>query len=128
MEYMMVLDESAIRAAIEQRWAAPTSGDLYADDVVLDFPQSGEQIRGRANLVAQREADPDHAKVAKVLRIAGSGAYWVSEVIITYNGDPWYTVNIHEFRGDKVAHETQYFGQPITPAAWRAQWVVPRGR
>jgi hypothetical protein len=53
----------------------------------------------------------------------GSGTVWVSEVIITYDGKPWYTVNIHEFRGDKVFHETQYFGEPLTPAAWRSQWV-----
>jgi hypothetical protein len=118
------VNESAFRTLIEQRWAAPTSGDLYDEDVVLDFPQSGEQIRGRANLVAQRSADPDSPKVVKVLRIAGSGAFWISEVIITYDGKPWYTVNIHEFRGDKVIHETQYFGQPFAPAAWRARWVV----
>jgi hypothetical protein len=118
------MDESATRiSAIEQRWAKPISGDLYEEDVILDFPQSGERIRGRANLVAQRSADPDHPGIAKVLRIFGSGPVWVSEVIITYDGKPWYTVNIHEFRGDKVFHETQYFGEPLTPAAWRAQWV-----
>jgi hypothetical protein len=118
------MDESATRiSAIEQRWAKPISGDLYEEDVILDFPQSGERIRGRANLVAQRSADPDHPSIAKVLRIFGSGPVWVSEVIITYDGKPWYTVNIHEFRGDKVFHETQYFGEPLTPAAWRAQWV-----
>ena len=118
------MDESDIRiAAIEQRWAKPISGDLYAEDVILDFPQSGERIRGRANLIAQRAADPDHPSVAKVLRIMGSGTVWVSEVIITYDGKPWYTVNIHEFQGNKVVHETQYFGEPLSAAAWRSQWV-----
>lgn len=121
------MDESAIRAALAQRWAAPTSGDLYAEDVVCDIPQSGERICGRANLVAQRSADPDRARVSKVLRINGSGAVWISEVIITYNDKPWYTVNIHEFRGDKVFHETQYFGEPFAPAAWRSQWVERAG-
>ena len=118
------MDESAIRISmIKQRWEKPISGDLYEEDVICDFPQSGERIRGRANLVSQRAADPDHASVLKVLRIMGSGTVWVSEVIITYDGKPWYTVNIHEFRGDKVFRETQYFAQPLTPAAWRSQWV-----
>ena len=40
-----------------------------------------------------------------------------------YDGKPWYTVNIHEFRGDKVFHETQYFAEPLASAAWRSQWV-----
>jgi hypothetical protein len=118
------MDESAIRmSAIEQRWAKPISGDLYEEDVILDFPQSGERIRGRANLVAQRSADPDHPSIAKVLRITGSGTVWVSEVVIMYDGKPWYTINIHEFRGDKVFRETQYFAQAFAPAAWRSQWV-----
>ena len=117
------MDESAIRAAIAQRWAEPTSGDLYEDGIVFDMPQSGERICGRANLVAQRSAHPEHPHVAKVLRINGSGAVWISEVVITYDGKPWFTVSIHEFRGNKVFHETQYFGLPFAPAAWRSQWV-----
>jgi hypothetical protein len=118
------MDESAIRISmIKQRWEKPTSGDLYEEDVICDFPQSGERIRGRANLIAQRSADPDHPSVSKVLRIIGSGPVWVSEVIIVYDGKPWYTMNIHEFRGDKVFRETQYFAEPLVPAAWRSQWV-----
>jgi hypothetical protein len=122
------MDESAIRISVlEQRWAKPTSGDIYDEDVISDFPQSGERIRGRANLVAQRCAHPDHPSVTKVLRIIGNGPVWVSEVIITYAGKPWYTVSIHEFRGDKIFHETQYFAEPFTPAAWRSQWVERMG-
>ena len=118
------MDESATTVSmIEQRWAKPTSGDLYTEDVICDFPQSGEQIRGRANLVAQRAADPDHPSIADVRRIAGGGSVWISEVVITYDGKPWYTVNVHEFRGDAVFRETQYFAEPFAPAPWRSQWV-----
>jgi hypothetical protein len=36
--------------------------------------------------------------------------------------------NIHgEFRGDKVARETQYFGDPFEASAWRAQWAERMG-
>lgn len=121
------MNESVIRTLLERHWAAPTSGDIYDEDVVVDFPQSGEQMRGRANLIAQRCAQPDSPKVAKVLRLAGSSGFWVSEVVITYDGKPWYTVNIHEFRGDKIVHETQYFAEPFVPAAWRVQYVVQNG-
>ena len=117
------MDESEILTVLAQRWAAPTSGDMYDEEVICDIPQSGERICGRANLIAQRSADPDHPRVSKVLRISGSGDFWISEVIITYDGKPWYTVNIHEFRGDKVFHETQYFCEPFAAAAWRSQWV-----
>jgi hypothetical protein len=117
------MDEPAIPTSIIQRWAAPTSGEIYDEDVVSDFPQSGERIRGRANLIAQRLAHPEHPKVSKVLRITGSGGVWVSEVVIEYDGKPWDTVTINQLRGDKIFYETQYFAKPFAPAAWRAQWV-----
>jgi hypothetical protein len=33
------------------------------------------------------------------------------------------TASIMEFRGDKVARETQYFANPFVAPAFRAQWV-----
>jgi hypothetical protein len=48
---------------------------------------------------------------------------WVTELILTYDGKPTYTVSIMEFRGDKVARETQYFADPFVAPAFRAQWV-----
>ena len=48
---------------------------------------------------------------------------WVTEYILAYDGKPSYTVSIMEFRGEKVARETQYFADAFEAAAWRAQWV-----
>jgi hypothetical protein len=42
---------------------------------------------------------------------------------LTYDGKPSYTVSMMEFRGDKVARETQYFADPFVAPAWRVQWV-----
>lgn len=123
------MDESAIRTLLARHWAASASGDqdaehdLYVEDVVCDYPQSGERMRGRANLRAQRSHHPAHPSGFKVRRITGSGGLWVSECVITYDGKPYDTVSIMEFRGDKVFHETQYFTEPFAPAAWRSQWV-----
>jgi hypothetical protein len=123
------VDESAIRALLERHWAASAAGDqdaeydIYADDVVLDYPQSGERMRGRANLRAQRSHHPEHPSGFKVRKITGSGAVWVSEIVIAYGNQSYDSVSIMEFRGDKVFHETQYFAQPFPAAAWRAQWV-----
>ena len=58
-----------------------------------------------------------------VRRIIGSGDLWITEFILTYDGKPSYTVSIMEFKGDKVARETQYFADPFVAPAWRAQWV-----
>lgn len=37
-----------------------------------------------------------------VRRIIGGGDLWVTELVITYDGKPSYTVSIMEFSGDKV--------------------------
>ena len=89
---------------------------------MLDYPQSGERTRGRSNIQKQRASQPSNKRFT-VRRIIGGGDLWVTEYILTYDSKPSYTVSIMEFRGDKVARETQYFADPFSPPAWRAQWV-----
>jgi hypothetical protein len=117
--------DARTRAAIEQHWKASDDGDaatehaIYAADGILDYPQSGERFRGRDNIKAQRGGHPAERRF-RVLRIRGGGDLWVSECVITYDGDPSYSVSLMEFAGDEVTHETQYFGDPFPAADWRA--------
>jgi hypothetical protein len=126
-QYSGVRDQ-AIRAALDQHWAASDANDfetehlIYHEDAVLDYPQSGERTRGRSNIQGQRAGQPSKKRFA-VRRIIGSGGLWVTELILTYDGKPSYTVSIMEFRGDKVARETQYFADPFVAPAFRAKWV-----
>lgn len=121
------MKDREIRAALERHWSDIEDQDavheIYHDDVVVEFPQSGEVLRGRANLRAMREAYP--AKVsAAIQRMRGGGSLWVTETVITYDGKKRVnSVSIMEFRGGKVARETLYFGDPWEPPAWRARWV-----
>jgi ketosteroid isomerase-like protein len=120
--------EQEIRAALDRHWAASDSNDfetehlIYQEDAVLDYPQSGERTRGRHNIQCQRTGQPNKKRFT-VRRIVGSGNLWVTELILTYDGKPSYTVSIMEFTGDKVARETQYFADPFPAPAFRAQWV-----
>ena len=43
----------------------------------------------------------------------GSGDLWITELVITYDGKPYDTVSIMEFRAGHVVHETQYFAEPF---------------
>ena len=122
------MDDREIRAALDRHWAASDAGDfeaehaIYREDAVLDYPQSGERIRGRANIRSSRQAQPNRKRFA-VRRITGSGDLWVSEFVLSYDGQPSFTVSIMEFRDGVVAHETQYFSDPFEPGRSRAQWV-----
>lgn len=120
--------DQKIRAALDQHWAASDANDfetehrIYHEDAVLEYPQSGERTRGRRNIQGQRASQPSKKRFA-VRRIIGGGDLWVTEFVLTYDGKPFYTVSIMEFRGDKVARETQYFADPFVAPARRAQWV-----
>jgi hypothetical protein len=122
------MDENEIREALERHWAASDANDfdveheIYREDAVLEYPQSGERIRGQHNIMASRVAQPN-SKRFSVRRIVGTGALWVTEFILTYDGRPFYTVSVMEFLNGKVARETQYFGEPFEPGPSRSSLV-----
>jgi hypothetical protein len=122
--------DQEIRAALERHWAASdandfeTEHDIYLESAALEYPQSGERIRGRRNIQITRAKQPSNKRFS-IRRIMGGGDLWITEYILTYDGKPSYTVSIMEFDGVHVARETQYFAAPFEAAAWRAQWVEP---
>jgi hypothetical protein len=124
------MEAQEIRAALDRHWAASDAGDLeaeheiYREDAMLEYPQSGERIRGRRNILLSRAAQPDKKRFT-VRRIIGAEGLWVTEYILSYDGRPSFTVSIMEFIGGKVARETQYFADPFAPGPSRAQWVEP---
>ena len=122
------MGDREIRAALDRHWAASDASDfdgeheIYREDAVLEYPQSGERIRGRWNIQSSRTAQPDQKRFT-IRRIVGAGDLWVTEYVLTYGGRPSYTVSIMEFVAEKVARETQYFGDPFEPGPSRVQWV-----
>ena len=122
--------DARIRARVEQHWTASESGEIdtehaiYADDAILDYPQSGERFRGRAAIQEQRGGHPADRHFT-VRRIRGGGDLWISECVITYDGAPTYSVSIMRFTGDLVTHETQYFADPFPAPSSRAALAEP---
>ena len=119
-----------MRELLERHWAASDANDftveheIYSEDAVLSYPQSGEHIRGRRNIEESRRVQPSEKRFT-VQRIVGSGDLWVSELVLSYDGVPYYTVSIMEFSDGKVAREAQYFGQAFKPGPSRAHLVDP---
>lgn len=123
------MEEEQIREALNMHWRASAAGDvnaehdIYDDDVLCDYPQSGERILGRGNLQALRSHHPGQPSGFDVRRIVGKGDLWVTEYTIIYQGQSVYTVSIMEFHNGKVVHETQYFADAFEAPSWRRQWV-----
>jgi pyruvate/2-oxoglutarate dehydrogenase complex dihydrolipoamide dehydrogenase (E3) component/ketosteroid isomerase-like protein len=121
-----------VRTALDRHWAASNEGNeeaegaIYHDDVVLEYPQSGERFQGRRNVLGSRTENPTRRRF-EVHRTLGAGDLWVVEYAIIYDGRPVPAVSVLEFRDGKVAREIQYFADRFDAPAWRAKWrVEPR--
>jgi SnoaL-like protein len=125
------MDDRTVRAALERHWSASDANDfaaeheIYREDAVLDYPQSGERIRGRRNIRESRLVQPNKKRFT-VRRIIGGGDLWITEFVLAYDGVPSYAVSIMEFRDGLVASETQYFADGFDPAPSRAHLVERR--
>lgn len=126
------MDDHARLAALQRHWDASDADDfeaehdIYRDDAVLFYPQSGERIRGRRNIQQSRTVQPNRKRFS-VRRMLGGGDLWVTEFLLSYDGIPSYAVSIMEFRDGLVANETQYFADRFDPAPSRAHLVEPAG-
>jgi ketosteroid isomerase-like protein len=122
------MEDQILRASLQRHWDASDSNDfeaeheIYHEDAVLHYPQSGERIRGRRNIQESRFVQPNKKRFT-VQRMIGNGNLWVTEFVLSYDGKPSYTVSIMEFRAGKVANETQYFADPFDPSPSRAHLV-----
>ena len=145
------MPELTNREVVEHFVAAMNADDLdaaeqyLAEDVVEDYPQSGERIRGRANRRAvvanypgRAERDFAPGKVGAIvgedqwvmtptlslLRLTGSGEKFTATGEIIYpNRERWHVVQLMEVRGGKIAKMISYFAPPFEPAPYRAKFV-----
>jgi ketosteroid isomerase-like protein len=122
------MDEHGARAALQHYFDRSAAGDndgaheIYHQDAVLEFPQSGERFDGVPNFREWRKDYPAEVEI-EIRRVRGGQDVWVAEVAIRYDGGPWNSgVSILEFRGDKVARETIYYAEPFPAPDWRARW------
>jgi SnoaL-like domain len=119
------MDEATVRAMLEQHFASSDphlSHEMYREDAVLEFPQSGERFVGVENLREWRSNYPESTKV-EFREIRGRDDLWVAEISIRYDQGPWNLgVSILELRGDKIARETIYVAEGWEAPEWRAQW------
>jgi hypothetical protein len=119
-----------------------TLGQLKHPDWVVDYPQSGERIRGHVNMTAIMDHYPGGApeiERTRVMgsedryvmtpsftfeRVVGSGDLWWGDGLAHYpDGSRWHIVILVELRDGKVWRETDYFAAPFEAPAWRSPWV-----
>jgi hypothetical protein len=120
------VDESTVRAMLEQQFEhagdPERSHEMYHEDAVLEFPQSGERFVGVENFREWRSDYPASTSF-EFREIRGQDDLWTVELSVRYDGgDENFGVSILELRGDKIARETIYVAEGFEAPEWRAQW------
>jgi hypothetical protein len=101
----------------------PEASEVYTDDALLEFPQSGERFRGKENFSPWRAGYPLEV-FYEVRSVRGEGETWVAEGQVDYaGGEPMPFVDILHFTGDLIDRETIYVGGAFPPAEGRAAYA-----
>lgn len=120
----------------------PRLSDVFHDDAVLEYPQSGERFRGLANIRAQFEhypdLDPDGSQLEEiigerkeyalspsytVIGVEGSGEGGTAIVRVRYpDGSRWWAVNVYELRDGLITRSRTYFAPDFDAPEWRAPY------
>jgi limonene-1,2-epoxide hydrolase len=111
-------------------WAAMQTNNFRAaaeflhDDYLLEWPQSGEQIRGRSSFVAINEHYPAHGRWEfTIRRLVAEGNEVVSEVSVTDSVIQARAITFSTVQDGKIFRQTEFWPDPFDPPVWRAQWV-----
>ena len=121
------MDDATVRALLTQHFEYAGSDpvhahEMYREDAVLEFPQSGERFVGVENLREWRSNYPASTSL-EFREVRGRDDLWVAEISIRYDQGPRnFGVSILEFRGDKIARESIYVTEGWEPPEWRSKW------
>ena len=126
----MAVKANESKQIVEQFWAAMqannfrAAGELLHEEYVLEWPQSGERVRGRANFVAINEQYPAAGRWTFTLhRLLAEGDEVATEVTVTDGAITGRAITFSTVRDGKIVRQTEYWPDPFEPVAWRAQWV-----
>ena len=122
------MDDAAKRKALVEMFEdgrdLDATHELYHDDAVLEFPQSGERFVGKERFLTWRKQYP--AKVDyRIRRITGRDDLWIVELLASYDGGPpLLGIGIEQFRGDRIAREIIYATAGFEAADFRGPWAI----
>ena len=123
-------EHSQVLELVRQHWEyigkdVDRAHEMYQEDAVLEFPQSGERFEGLVHFKEWRRQYPADVRF-RVRRLTVREDLAVVECSVSYNGGPWvFGVQVLEFRGDRVARERVYVAEGWEAPEWRTPWRSP---
>lgn len=118
------------RLVVERFWAAMqandwvTAGELLHDEFVLEWPQSGERIRGRENFAAVNAQYPaaGHWQF-DVQHFVVEGDTAVTDMLVTDSAVQGRAITISAVRDGRIVRQVEFWPDPFEAPAWRAALV-----
>jgi hypothetical protein len=125
------VDKESVQQLINRYWRAASAQSfddlhqIFADDVAIEWPQSGEHFKGKEACINIFVNYPGGSpRLDAINRLTGEGNVWVAEGQMTYPDQKQYMiVGIFELRDGKIVHEVDYFTEPFPVPEWRKQPV-----
>lgn len=118
------------RQIVATFWATMQTNDfhaaaaLLADSYVLEWPQSGERIRGRTNFIAVNEHYPAAGRWQfTVHRLIADGSEVASDVTATDGVTTGRAITFSTVHEGKITRQVEFWPDPFEAATWRAAWV-----
>lgn len=121
-ENRVILDRLYERVWMGETHNFDIMDEVFADDAVVEYPQSGERMRGRVNIRAAEENYPGLPKVTMRRKLV-VGDLAIVESDLDYQGTPYHEVSVFEFEDGKIVRLTQYFPEPFEAPESRARWT-----
>ena len=109
-------------AELFSRLSADEEYQIRHEDYTMEWPQSGERLRGREKMREFQEAHAGSRPPRRLRRVLVRDGLWVVEGVIDYGGGREVDfVLILELRDGKVFRETRYYAEPFEAPESRAQ-------
>jgi ketosteroid isomerase-like protein len=116
-------------------------GEFMHDNVVVEYPQSGERFEGLANVRGQFENYPDLGPGTSELNdiigdtafaltpsytliaVDGSGGRGTAVIRVRYpDGSLWWVLNLYQLRDGRIGRSRSYFAPDFDAPDWRAPY------
>lgn len=100
------------------------AAEWLAEDIVIDWPQSRERIRGRENFAALNSAYPAAGRwIFTMNRILAEGAEIVTDMTISDGAVVARALTFHSIKDGLIARQTELWPDDYLAPDWRAAWV-----
>ena len=101
-------------------------GEVLSDDFVLEYPQSKERIRGRANFAAMNQEYPAHGRWKFTInRIIGDESEAVSDVSVTDGVQHARVISFFTISNGQINKMVEFWPDPF-PAPENRKHLVER--